>query len=420
MSLTLAQLREKVKPLYPDVQQVGETVLRYTRTADRLTFAVYYLELGDLPNTTSKLREYLDRVIGQRYFEGASSLQWNNYLYFIKSSKQLKDIAVRERKELVEQDRRYARKFIISESELDSVLRPSTPQAVGDQSAHNSIEIWYPILQNAGLVEAVLGDHSLPKQIELIEQPKSHSSADTFSAKAPSGTLLPPICQFEIEKFRDYPKQKVFHFGDVNLLFGANGTGKTSLLEAIELFYCGKTRRNPGKELEHYAFKASINGETIQTSHNRELQTLRENNLDWYGVREQKSANLYDGFGRFNFLNSDAAIELSESTSRLDDDLAKLLVGSDAAKTWQVIEKLSERVKSELNGLQKLHQQVQQELNLLNKQIAENSSVKKESDSLRAALRRAFSRNQWIMDEDLDSESGKLRGGPHRLDSYGV
>ncbi len=52
-----------------------------------------------------------------------------------------------------------------------------------------------------------------------------------------------------------------------------------------------------------------------------------------YGVREQRSTNLYDGFGRFNFLSTDAAIELSQSADRIDEDLAKLLVGSEAAKT---------------------------------------------------------------------------------------
>lgn len=408
MRLTLGQLCEKVEPLYPEVQQVGDTVLRYTRKAEQSAFAVYYLDVGDdLPQTPEKLHEYLDRVVGERYFEGASSLQWNSYLYFIRSPDRLQNPAARKAKELVEQDRTYARKFVISESELDSVLRPKTPEAGDPDKTPDAISQWISILKKVHLEEAVFGEHSLPERMQLIEKPTTVASAATLPASTSSGTLLPPIRQFEIKEFRRCLVQRTFDFRDVNLLFGVNGTGKTSLLEAIELFYCGKTRRNP-KVLEHYRFKVSDNDKAQSVSHDRQLQQFRDHNLEWYGVREQKSTNLYDGFGRFNFLNTDAAIELSQSADHIDNDLAKLIVGSDAAKTWQVIEKLTERVGMELRGLQTLHRQIMQELNLLNKQIAEISTVKKESDSIRIALRETLRRNQWTIDDDLYSETVEL------------
>lgn len=409
MSLTLGQLRAKVEPLYPDVQRVSDTVLRYTRKAEQSAFAVYYLDVGDdLPQTPKKLHDYLDRVVGERYFEGASSLQWNSYLYFIRSLDWLQNAVARKAKELVEQDRTYARKFVISESELDSVLLPKTLESGDPGKTPDAISQWISILQKVHLVEAVFGEHTLPERMRFIEKPTTFASAATIPAITPSGTLLPPIREFKIKEFqRRYPMQRVFHFGDVNLLFGANGTGKTSLLEAIELFYCGKTRRNP-KASEHYRFDVSANSKALSVSHNRKPQPLRACNLVWYGVREQKSTNLYDGFGRFNFLNTDAAIELSQSSGNIDDDLAKLLVGSDAAKTWQVIEKLSEKVGAELRGLQILHRQVRKELDLLNKQIADISTVKKESDSLRSALHKTLCRNQWTIDDDLNLEAGEL------------
>lgn len=411
MSLALGQLRAKVESLYPEVQQVGDTVLRYTRTDEQSAFAVYYLDVGDdLPQTPEKLHEYLDRVVGKRYFEGASSLQWNSYLYFIRSPNRLQDVAERKAKELVEQDRTYARKFVISESELDSVLRPKTLEAGGTDKAPDAISSWISILQEAHLVEAVFGEHTLPERMKLIEQMTTVASAVTLPATPSSGTLLPPIRQFEIKEFqRRYPMQRMFQFGDVNLLFGANGTGKTSLLEAIELFYCGKARRNP-KVSEHYRFHVSTNGKSRSVTHHRSLQQLRDCNLAWYGVREERTTKLCDGFGRFNFLNTDAAIELSQSEEHIDDDLAKLLVGSDAAKTWQVIEKLSERVGTELRGSQTLHRQVRQELGLLNKQLFEISTVKKESDSLRSAVHKTLRRNQWTIDDDLGSETVELIG----------
>lgn len=409
MSLTLGQLREEVESHYPEVQLVGDTVLRYTRKAEESAFAVYYLDVGDdLPETAEKLHEYLDRIVGGHYFEGASNLQWNSYLYFIRSPDRLRNATARKAKELVEQDRTYARKFVISESELESVLHPETLEAEGVDKMPDAISHWISILQKVHLVEAVFGEHTLPERMRLIEEPTAVSPEYALPATSSSGTLLPPIRQFKIKDFkRRYPMQKEFHFGDVNLLFGANGTGKTSLLEAIELFYCGKTRRNP-RASEHYRFDVSVNGKALSVSHRRKMQPLRDNNLQWYGVREQKSTNLYDGFGRFNFLNTDAAIELSQSSEHIDDDLARLLVGSDAAKAWQVIEKLLERVETELRGLKKLHEQVRKELDLLNKQIAEFKTIKKESDSLRSALREILHRNQWTLEDDYYSEPSEL------------
>lgn len=408
MSIAIDQLRTKVEQIYPDVQQISDTVLRCIRKADESPFAVYYLDVGDdLPQTTDNLNDYLNRIVGKRYFEGTSSLQWNNYLYFIRSRIRLQDADTQKAKDLVEQDRVYARKFVISEAELDSVLCPTSLQSKSANTVPDVIAPWNVILKKAHLAEAVFGEYSLPERMRLIEQPSILSSMATPPATAKLGTLLPPIYQFEIKKFRRCHSKKVFNFGDVNLLFGANGTGKTSLLEAIELFYCGKTRRNP-KFFEEYEFKVSNGSGTIFVDHNRLLQPLRDNNLAWYGVREQRSANLYDGFGRFNFLNTDAAMELSQSEVNINDDLAKLLVGSDAAKIWQVIGTLVEKIEAELRSLQKLQQQVQQELELLNKQTKEFVIVKKESDSLQSALHKTLRRNQWQGDDSLGVDTDKL------------
>lgn len=407
MSLTFGQLRTKVEAIYPEVQQVAHSVLRYTRTADQSEFAVYYLDLGEtLPQTKDKLDEYLDRVVGKYYFQGASSLQWNSYLYFIRNPDQFQDMAARKARDLVERDRAYARKYVISESELDSVLYPDLDLGTSG-STPDPISPWHSILQRASLVEAVFGEHTLPERMQLVERPPTVSTTHMPLAITSSGTLLPPIRQFEIQDYRPCLTPRAFDFRDVNLLFGANGTGKTSLLEAIELLYCGKTRRNP-KVSENYRFQVSDNGNPRLVSHGRPLQLFRDCNLEWYGIREERTTNVFDGFGRFNFLNTDAAIELSQSAEKIDEDLAKLLVGPEAAKTWQVIEKLAERIGDELRGLRPLRQQVRREINVLTKQLEKTKSIRKESDSLRSALREALCRNQWTSDDEPDLETGKL------------
>lgn len=408
MTLTLDQLTEKVKPLYPEVQQIGDTVLRCIRKTEQSPFAVYYLDVGnDIPQTPDSLSEYLNHVVGKHYFEGSSSLQWNNYLYFIRNPENLQNANTQKAKEMVEQDRVYARKFVISESELDVVLNPKAMSAGAVDRAVDAISPWITILEESTLTEAVLGDHSLPKRMQLIEQPPIITPSSKISERPSQDSLLPQISRLEIQDFgRRLPKRKEFNFGAVNLLFGSNGAGKTSLLEAIELFYCGKTRRNP-KTSEHYKFRVVENGKSRSVDHRRDLQPLRENNLWWYGVREERSTKLYDSFGKFNFLNSDAAIELSQSTDNIDDDLAKLLVGSEASKTWPIIQKLDEKIGTELHQLGSLNFRNNQELQLLDKQLSDISTIKKESSLYQSTLRDKLQLNQWMTNE-LELATDKL------------
>ena len=170
MSLTLKQLREKVEPVYPEVQQINDTVLRYVRKTEQSPIAVYYLDVGeDLPQTPNSLNDYLNKVVGKLYFEGSSSLQWNNYLYFIRNSHRLQDASSKQAKALIEQDRVYARKFVILESELDSVLNPKVQILPTTDKVVDAISPWIKILQDANLVEAVLGEHTLPKRMRLVK-----------------------------------------------------------------------------------------------------------------------------------------------------------------------------------------------------------------------------------------------------------
>ncbi len=125
MIISVSQLRDRVAVLFPDVEQVDNSVIRFTKKVGDQPYAVYYLDIAhDLPNSQETLTKYQDRVIGSHYFEGRKSLQWSNYLYFITSRDRLMIDEVIDAKKLIERDRSYARKFVIPEEELELVLTP--------------------------------------------------------------------------------------------------------------------------------------------------------------------------------------------------------------------------------------------------------------------------------------------------------
>lgn len=419
MSISISQLRERVAAQFTDVEQVDESIIRFTRKMGDLPFAVYYLDVAeDLPGTSEKLTKYQDRVIGSHYFEGEKSLQWSNYLYFITDRKHLESSQVRQAKELIERDRSYARKFVIAEEELDSVL---TPSVVGPTEAFprtNILSQWVERLVEAGLDTAILSSEDLPRRLAVIE---SSSSQPATKRKRPGQSVqvkpAPFIRSLHLKTFRSFPLRRSFEFGTVNLIFGANGSGKTSLLEAIELFYCGRNKRNPTPPGSYELIATFADGENEKATTGRELQLFRDRNLNWYGQSEVKTHNLYQSFAQFNFLDTDAAVHLAESSSSwIEDDLSKLLVGPDASKTWHDIERVNEALDAKLKDLRPLETQFNEELLALENRLKEASGIKQESDLIRARLEEMIARLGWSGSEDGKEEfAGRLVQGLSEL-----
>jgi exonuclease SbcC len=399
MTLNVADLRNRIAGLFPDVEQVDDSVLRFTRKAGDQPFAIYYVDVAPtLPSTAEALNNYQDRVIGKHYFDGRKSLQWSNYLYFVVSEDRSRSEDVQKAKTLIERDRTYARKCIITESEIDTafvvpIIRPavSTPHA-------SILSVWTQKLTDAGLDRAVLSDQAMPGRLSMIEAPSTPSKSR--SATAPQrikGDSQPFLQSLKLAKYRDYPLTREFGFGTVNLFVGVNGSGKTSLLEAIELWYCGRNKRNPDAD-DSYSIAATFaNGKDESASDDRKAQFFRDRNFSWYGQAEGRTNNLYQSFAQFNFLDTDAAVRLAESTGSLEDDLSKLLVGPQASKVWKDIEKVSDAVAGRLRELEPLDAQAAKELAALETQLKATSGIEQESDSLWTRLEAIVRQLGWTL-----------------------
>jgi len=397
MSLSISQLYDRVTVQFPDAEQVDDSIIRFTKKMGEQPYAVYYLDITQsLPDSQEELTAYQDRTIGSHYFEGSKSLQWSTYLYFITNYDSLKSDEMNVAKELIERDRSYARKFVIPEDELELIL---SPQVISQEAAapHAGIlSIWTNHLIEANLDRAILSDDDLPTRLSLIESTTEEPKPITKIQILPKEIDQQPfIRSLSLNKFRKFPSQRSFDFGRVNLIFGRNGSGKTSLLEAIELFYCGRNKRNRAANSMYSLAVDFIDGSSEKATHSRAPQVFRNRNLIWYGQPEVKTNNLYQSFSQFNFLDTDAAVGLADSTSHIEDDLSKLLVGPEASKVWRNIGRVSDEIEKHLKGLKPLKDQIKGELRLLEIRLSEASSVNQESDLIRERLKSMVDRVGW-------------------------
>jgi DNA repair exonuclease SbcCD ATPase subunit len=406
MTLDITQLQKRIALKFPDVEQVDDSILRFTKGLEGTPYAVYYLDIAqDFPSSQKMLAKYQDRVIGSHYFEGRKSLQWSNYLYFITSHNRLMSDELVGAKDLIEQDRSYARKFVIPEEDLELVLTPPVI-APAEATPHAGIlSTWSKILVATDLDRVILSDDDLPTRLKLIEASPTETKLRLKRPRLDKvANNQPFIRSLKLERFRDFPIQHDFDFGNVNLIFGINGSGKTSLLEAIELFYCGRHKRNPNKHPSYSLAIVFADGNSETATANRERQVFRDRNLAWYGQLEVKTNKLYQSFAQFNFLDTDAAVDLTDSTSRIEDDLSRLLVGSEASKVWRNIERVTDEITKKLKGLNPLKAQIKDELRSLGKLLSEAGGVRQESDSISIRLKAMVDRVGWRETQDDKEE----------------
>jgi energy-coupling factor transporter ATP-binding protein EcfA2 len=352
-----AKIEEKLRIKYGNIEHVANKVFKAVDEFDGRPYAVRYFDLSDnILGEADHLREYQEKILSETYFSTKLpvDLRWNIYLYFISSMAAEQNEKFARAKAKIETDREYARKIVISENDVDSLFTEAP--FITQKMPADLASIWTSRLEQKGLGYVLDDDVTVPEAARRIESGIEQKAETiitpltlTSSEKTAANRILKKI---KISGFRPYPERKDHEFGRVNLIYGGNGTGKTSLLEAIEFLYCGQTRR-PGDLMPHTSVSADFvgSGDKLLTSKKISNQQLRARNSQWYAKSDLKKLTLCESFGKFNFLDTDAAVHLSVdgSEERIGRDVMRLLLGSGAEKLNDRLE----RVRSKLNEFEK-------------------------------------------------------------------
>ncbi len=191
-------------------------------------------------------------------------------------------------------------------------------------------------------------------------------------------------------------------FGKANLIVGANGVGKTSLLEGIEFLFCGANRRSDIGT--HRKVAATLDtGSGVGTSSTQNLSDFKTRQRHWYGSDDAaRRNNLPNQFARFNFLNTDAAAELSllrEGDGGVRgnlDSLAGLLSGQEATLLWRRIEAVYRALLDEKKGNEADRSARQTERRAAENEKKALEGMPKQSDADFAVLSKDLARLGWL------------------------
>lgn len=398
------QVEAILRGRYPDLEDVSPGVFRGVDRFGAREYAIRYFDLNDrLATTAASLKRYQEEVLSPMYFstQVATDLRWSHYLYFVTSDEEAARGEFGRLKAIVEADREYARKQVVREGDVPTLLGKGSPAAPAGALPADLATTWSQTLEQHGLGFILDDEISVPDAVRRIVAGSKDKAARPVSPmallpaeKAAAGHFLKRLT---IKGFRPQPEQKDHPLGRVNLIVGSNGVGKTSLLEAIEFAYCGRNRRS-SVLLDPTAVTLELGGTAEKLCSTADAARLRARHSNWYAKTELKKVSIQDSFGKFNFLDTDAAVNLSVSASsdQIGADVTRLVLGAAAEHLADRLRRVMEQVRDELKGLRRESETCQQLKAAASARVDTIKNAPKLSDSLFLELLAAVKRLGWL------------------------
>lgn len=365
--------------------------------------AVFFFDYSEsIVDDAFDLTDYQERAISADYYKNSSSIQWNLNLVFVLTADKYQNFQNSPRKPIIEADRDYCRKQICDINDLGSLFPLSAKTALGaEDAAGKDIAIrWSQQLVEAGLGE-VISETPIaqvvrriidppPPAAEIAERPLTDRSIED-----PAGERV-YVEKLAISAYRRKPAARTYPLGDVNILPGPNGIGKTSFLEAIELCLCGKTFRSgvePDSSIRYWVRGTDAPLE-LGDGDNHLYQSR---DLRWYNNRYARGNNLHQGFNKFNFYDTDQAYRLAHKTdpNEIRAAFTSLALGERVNFFEERIREVRRKLKDELSRREEDVAKITSRLHEDQKEIIELTNGLQQPEPILAVLQNELRLIPW-------------------------
>lgn len=258
----------------------------------------------------------------------------------------------------IESNKTYGRKYVFTEDETITFINGIVKTSNDDIGTVSPVQEWDRILREEHLTACLTEPYSAKKVEGYLSGSRFDAyyiQDDDFSSM--KSTIVPRVKwvkSLDTTGFRDFCfDEKLMQFGQINLFYGANGSGKTSVLEAIEYALTAEVRRikdfkvklptGSFPQIQVYDREAGIHSFTpgFSKKNSKEIERV------WYGVPIGRTkTTLNDNFNRFNAFDSEAAYKFIHESDNSEDSFSSmfgnLMFGEtvvDHEKKWQRFKK---------------------------------------------------------------------------------
>ena len=145
--------REALSHLLVGLHDVDDSVVRGEKKLGEQTYAVAYVDFADdVVDRSLHLRDFQERILADDFFDTPGDLRWNKYLYFVAGPNSKSNPQFAAAKAAIEADKDYARKRVVSQDDLESLLGgPKLFEAAEHGSTYDVLTDWRQRLSAAGL-----------------------------------------------------------------------------------------------------------------------------------------------------------------------------------------------------------------------------------------------------------------------------
>jgi len=256
--------------------------------------------------------------------------------------------------QVIESNRTYGRKYVFTEDEAITFINGIVKTSNDEIASASPVQEWDRILREEHLTGCMTEAYAAKKVENYLNGERFDADYvydDDFSMMTKSS--IPQIKWVKSLDARGFRRfcldDNIFDFGQINLFYGANGSGKTSILEAIEYALTADVRRvkdfkvkmPAGREPKLYVYDKEAGVHTFNPEFSK--KNSKEIERVWYGVPAGRNkTTLSDNFNRFNAFDSEAAYKFIHESDNSEESYASmfgnLMFGEtvvDHEKKWQ-------------------------------------------------------------------------------------
>lgn len=271
--------------------------------------------------------------------------------------------------QVIESNKIYGRKYVFTEEEIITFINGIVKTSHDELGAVSPVQEWDRILREEHLTGCLTESYASKKVEAYLDGQRFDADYiqedDYLSMTHSKVPQIKWVKSLDTTGFRNFCfNNTIMEFGQINLFYGANGSGKTSVLEAIEYALTAEVRRVKDfkvklptysyPRLSIYDKEAGVHTFTPEFSKKNSKEIERV----WYGVPVGRTkTNLNENFNRFNAFDSEAAYKFIHESDNSEDTYASmfgnLMFGEsvvDHEKKWQRFKKAFNDRYSELRS----------------------------------------------------------------------
>lgn len=338
-----------------DTNLVGGTESLYKIERNRKAFGGELL-LVRLLGTEYDAEELLEADLDEleaRFYDDKTPNQWNIRLIWAYEAGAPPGSGIRNK---LENDTRFAiRRCVPVDNLADFVAPLQTSQAKLENITNrfDRSELIKNIIDQD--LEFLFDGSSRDEKFERLKSGVVRKKQKKGSASLPAtsdDSLDGVIDSTNLGEFRPTANLKELDAEPFTLLYGRNGTGKTSLLDATAFGLVGQIRHNENRADDYEGLNVTLRGDTEPLS--MDSADVNDRVANWFGFRPHGPANKHIEFYRVNYHEAGAATRFIENDPHIDieETLRRLLFGEELEDARNDKENLLPRLRTEIEETQ--------------------------------------------------------------------